>query len=73
MARNRNPIDADTEILDTFIYFPPDKEHMLCKEAQPVISCAPAEWSIKVPNGKYLVKISVGDRLKSNAISLYVN
>ena len=53
--------------------FPPDSEHKLCKAKKPEVSCAPAEWAIKVPVAKYLVKLTVGDENVSAGYSLRVN
>jgi hypothetical protein len=37
------------------------------------VTCAPAYWSIKLPNGKYDVKLTVGDPSYSAAYSLFAN
>jgi len=48
-------------LLDAFVMFPPNKENPLCKAPSPQLSCEPTQWSIKVPVGRYNVKVTIGD------------
>ena len=59
MSRSRyNHFDA---LLDNLMLFPPDKNSKWCLIDRPITICEPMHWIIKVPNGKYVVKITVGD------------
>jgi hypothetical protein len=53
--------------------FPPDPYNKLCKADKPEISCDYAEWAIKVPIAKYLVKLTVGDETLEGGYSLKIN
>jgi hypothetical protein len=59
MGRSRG-LNPDI-LLDNFIMFPPDTHTSMCKKPNPDIACEPTEWSFAVENGKYNVKITVGD------------
>ncbi len=45
----------------------------MCKADKPEISCDYAEWAIKVPIAKYLVKLTVGDEKLEGGYSLKIN
>jgi hypothetical protein len=53
--------------------FPPDPTSLQCKKPNPDVVCDPVEWSIRVPRGKYEVKMTVGDAEKKLGYSLTVN
>lgn len=53
--------------------FPPDPSSALCTSPTPTVVCDAADWSIKVPKGKYDVKITVGDAEKDAGYSITVN
>jgi len=53
--------------------FPPYKTTHWCTKPQPDVVCDPVEWSVKVPVGKYTVKVTCGDSDKSVHYSLTVN
>jgi len=48
-------------LLANNILFPPAKESQWCVKSNPLISCEPAEWSVKVPSGNYEVTLTAGD------------
>lgn len=48
-------------LLDNLILFPPDKKSQWCLVEKPKSLCEPVSWSIQVPNGRYNIKITVGD------------
>lgn len=53
--------------------FAPDPTSLQCKKANPDVACEPVTWSINVPNGKYDVKITVGDAERKVGYSITVN
>jgi len=55
--RNSNP----DPLLANSILFPPDENSIWCRKENPLVSCERADWSIRVPNGKYLVTLTAGD------------
>lgn len=69
----RNRASQPDELLRSFIMFPPDPSSLQCKKPNPDVVCDPVEWSIKVPRGKYDVKMTVGDAEKKLGYSLTVN
>jgi len=48
-------------LLDNLILFSPHPDSKWCQEKEPVTSCEPVSWSIKLRPGKYNVKLTVGD------------
>lgn len=52
--------------------FNPAKDSFFCKDTSKVI-CDDIEWSVKLKNGVYDVKITVGDAEKMSFYGLTVN
>jgi len=71
MTRERS--NQPDPLLKTLIMFPPDPQSLQCKQANPDVSCEPVDWSIKVPVGKYDLKLTVGDAEKKVGYSITVN
>ena len=49
------------KLLDNLVLFPPDARSQWCNTKEPIVPCEPAEWKMKVPNGKYNIKLTAGD------------
>ena len=71
MARRRN-LNND-QLLDGLILFPPAIKSKWCETQDPVISCEIADWTIKLPNGKYSVKLTAGDPAYHSKYDLQLN
>ena len=71
LARKKN-INTDP-LMDEFILFPPDPKSHWCAENPPKVACESVDWSIKVANGKYNVKITVGDPAEAIQTDLKLN
>eukprot|EP00742_Colponemidia_sp_Colp-10_P013875 GILJ01015707.1.p1 GENE.GILJ01015707.1~~GILJ01015707.1.p1 ORF type:complete len:1281 (+),score=234.65 GILJ01015707.1:129-3845(+) len=68
-SRQMNP----DKVLDSLILFPPAEKSQWCQKSNPVVSCAPAEWSLAVVNGKYKVKVTVGDPKYKAGYNIQIN
>lgn len=55
------------------IYFPPPKTSLYCQQESLQLNCATATWSIKVPNRKYEVKITLGDVMQAYKYNISIN
>ena len=60
-------------LLDNLILFPADKNSKWCLAEKPSTICEPMSWMLKVPNGKYIVKVTVGDPVNKAGYWLKVN
>lgn len=71
MARTR--FTHYDSLLDNLLLFPPDKASKWCLMDKPTTICEPMYWMIKVPNGKYSIKITVGDPINKSGYWVKVN
>lgn len=60
-------------MLETAVHFPPSPLSKYCKKEIPDNICDKVDWSIKVGDGKFVVKIYYGDPLVNSKIDLSLN
>lgn len=72
-ANTRDRQGQDDPLLKSLIMFPPDPSSVQCKKPNPDVTCEPVDWSITVPEGKYEVKITIGDSERKIGYSIKVN
>jgi hypothetical protein len=60
-------------MLETSVHFPPSSLSKYCKREIPDNICDKVDWSIKVGEGKFVLKLFYGDALVNSKIDLSVN
>jgi hypothetical protein len=72
-SRMRVRSGTNNEILQTLVEFPPDSKSKFCNKAVPDIDCDRVDWSIKTGQGRFIVKLFIGDSNANSRIELSIN
>ncbi len=60
-------------IIETIAHFPPSPNSRYCKKEIPDTICDKIDWSVKAGEGKFVLKISIGDPTVNSKIDLSIN
>jgi len=63
----------NTPMLETSVHFPPSPLSKYCKKEIPDNICDKVDWSVKVGEGKFVIKLYYGDILVNSKIDLSIN
>jgi len=70
MKLRRNPSKPE---LETLVEFPPSPSSNFCNKASPDMLCESVSWIIKAGNGRFLIKLFMGDPDSSIRVDLKIN